>query len=589
MITSGFRKGLAGGIARRPLAQVLVIATIGAGAWYVLSRALTLPQVFSDELVYFEAARAFAEHGAVPTYYGVVVPALDSVAFLVASGPVAAYHVIQLINNVAMASAAFPAYLLARRALPHSWALVVAALTVSVPWMVYARFVMTEPVFYPVFLWFVLALARALELPTRRRQLVLLLVAALAYATRAQAAVLFPAIVVAVLLFGVARGTARTLVQSFTFTWILSCIGGAAVLGAAAVSSWNPFGAYSGLLQGLRHPHGLLLWTAANVTSLSLGVGILVAAAAPLGAITLLRREGTTAGQAFAAAAVSSTLGLLLTVVVLSENALYGLGSVHERNLFYVVPLLLICALAWAERGFPASRRLLGVTGAGVIALAWLMPAGVLEGGSFDTLSFKFWTQLTPAGLTPHVVIVLAVVVAAILLVVARSTALLVATFVLATVGVASASNYHNDVPRSLTARYEWVDRALPAHANATLLWVDCSAPACGTGHPSSGLAKMAVYTELFNSHVSKVGRIGADNPERGLASTVFTLRRDGTVLRDSLPFHSRYVVVDSRVQVSGTRIAVLKPAAVGGEAATNRDALVLWRTNDRYVHLTRR
>jgi hypothetical protein len=121
--------------------------------------------------------------------------------------------------------------------LPYSWALVVAALTVSVPWMVYTRFVMIEPVFYPIFLWFVLVLARALELPTRRRQLVLLLVAALAYATRAEAAVLFPAIVVAVLLFGVGRGAVRATVRSFTLTWILSCIGGAAVLGAAAVSS----------------------------------------------------------------------------------------------------------------------------------------------------------------------------------------------------------------------------------------------------------------------------------------------------------------------------------------------------------------
>ena len=574
---SRFRESLAGGIARHPFAPVVVIAATGAGVWYVLGRALTLPQVFSDELVYFEAARGFARQGTVPAYYGMVVPALDSLAFLISSGPIGAYHVIQLSNSVTMASAAFPAYFLARRVLPYSWTLVVAALTVSVPWMVYTRFVMTEPVFYPIFLWFVLALARALEQPTRRRQLALLLLAALAYATRAQAAVLFPAIALAVLLFGGARAAIGTSIRSFTFTWILSCIGGAAVLAAAAVSAWNPFGAYSGLFQGLRHPHGLLLWTAANATSLSLGVGILVATAAPFGAIALLRRKEPAAAQAFAAAAVSSTLGLLLTVVVLSENALYGQGSVHERNLFYAAPLLLICALAWAERGFPASRRLLAVTLSSVIALALLMPAGVLEGGSFDTLSFKFWTQLTPWGLTSHVVIVLAVIVAAILLVVARSTALLVATFVAAMIAVASASHYHNDVPRSLTARYEWVDRALPADTRATLLWVDCSLPACGTGQPDERLGRVAVYTELFNTRVSEVGRIGADNPRRGLASTVFTLRADGTALRDGVPLHARYVVVDSRVRVEGTRLAVLRSSEVRVDA--NHQALALWRT----------
>jgi hypothetical protein len=564
---------------------VVAVATAAACTWYFLGRALTLPQVFSDELVYFEAARSLAAQGAVPTYYGVVVPALDSIAFLLAPGPIGAYHLIQLMNTVVMASAAFPSYLLARRALPQSWALVVAALTVSVPWMVYARFVMTEPVFYPIFLWFVLALARALERPTRRRQLILFAVAVFAYATRAQAAVLFPAIVVAVLLFGAAQGAIRTSVRSFRFTWILALVGGAAVIGAAAVSSWSPFGAYSGLLQGLRHPHGLLLWTAANVTSLSLGVGVLVAAASPLGALTLLRRESAASEQALAAAAVSSTLGLLLTVVVLSENALYGLGSVHERNLFYVAPLLLICALAWAVRGFAASRRPLATTLTVVIGLALLMPAGVLEGGSFDTLSFKYWTQLRPAGLAPHVVIVLAVIVASVLLVVARSTTLLVATFILATVGVASASNYHNTVPRSITARYEWVDRALPAHAHATLLWVDCSASGCGAGHPDERLAKVAVYTELFNARVSEVGHIGRDNAPRGLASTLFTVGSSGIVLRDGVPLQSRYVVVESGIRVKGARLAVLRSADVG--VATDHQALALWRT-DGAVRLAR-
>src|SRR5258705_9564368 len=107
-LDSGFREVLATVIARVPWAgAVLGIATISASAWYILGRALTLPQVFSDELVYFEAARALADGGAVPTYYGVVVPALDSVAFLVSSGPIGAYRVIQLINIVTMAPAAF--------------------------------------------------------------------------------------------------------------------------------------------------------------------------------------------------------------------------------------------------------------------------------------------------------------------------------------------------------------------------------------------------------------------------------------------------------------------------------------------------
>ena len=60
-----------------------------------------------------------------------------------------------------MMLAAFPVYLLARRTLTHGTALIASALAVAVPWIVYARFVMTEGIFYPVFLLFALALVRA--------------------------------------------------------------------------------------------------------------------------------------------------------------------------------------------------------------------------------------------------------------------------------------------------------------------------------------------------------------------------------------------------------------------------------------------
>ena len=93
------------------------------------------------------------------------------------------------------------------------------------------------------------------------------------------------------------------------------------------------------------------------------------------------------------------------------------------------------------------------------------------------------------------------------------------------------------------------------------------------------------MYTELFNSRVSEVGRIGTDNPRRGLASTVFTLRSDGTVLSGGVPLRSRYVVVDSRVRVEGARLAVLRSSDV--RVDTNHRALALWRT-DGVVRLVR-
>src|SRR5207247_1128448 len=78
------------------------------------------------------------------------------------------------INGVVMSLAALPAYFLARRLLQPGLALVVAALTVAVPSMLYTGTLMTENVFYPLFLVVALALVAMLERPTPLRQVVLL-------------------------------------------------------------------------------------------------------------------------------------------------------------------------------------------------------------------------------------------------------------------------------------------------------------------------------------------------------------------------------------------------------------------------------
>jgi hypothetical protein len=92
-----------------------------------------------------------------------------------------------------MSLAAVPAYLIARRLLAPGLSLVVAALTVAVPSMLFTGMVMTENVFYPLFLLAALALLAALERPTPTRQLLLLAACALAFLARQQAVALFAA------------------------------------------------------------------------------------------------------------------------------------------------------------------------------------------------------------------------------------------------------------------------------------------------------------------------------------------------------------------------------------------------------------
>src|SRR5207302_25134 len=78
-------------------------------------------------------------------------------------------------------------FLLARRVLQRGAALAAAALAVVLPSLAYAGTLMTENVFYPLFLCFALALVSMLERPTARRQLLVLGLCVLLFLTRAQA------------------------------------------------------------------------------------------------------------------------------------------------------------------------------------------------------------------------------------------------------------------------------------------------------------------------------------------------------------------------------------------------------------------
>src|SRR5262249_53438634 len=125
---------------------------------------------------------------------------------------------------------------LARRLFAPTLALAAALLTVLVPSMLYTGTLMTENAFYPLFLVAALALVAALERPTPMRQVVLLALIGLAYATRAQAVAMVAAAAPAPVLLALfeRRGLSRGLRPWATLYGILA--GGAllAVLGTVA-------------------------------------------------------------------------------------------------------------------------------------------------------------------------------------------------------------------------------------------------------------------------------------------------------------------------------------------------------------------
>src|SRR5216117_862993 len=100
-----------------------------------------------------------------------------------------------------MSAAAVPTYLIARRLLDRRPALVAAGLALLVPSTVYTTKVMTESLAYPCFLLAVLAILRALEQPSARRQLLALAGIAVASLARAEMVVLTAAFLIAIVVF----------------------------------------------------------------------------------------------------------------------------------------------------------------------------------------------------------------------------------------------------------------------------------------------------------------------------------------------------------------------------------------------------
>src|SRR5262249_15215263 len=121
------------------------------------------------------------------------------------------------LNAWIMSSACIPAFLLARRVTTTRWApFVVAALTVVMPWIIFASVLMTEVAAYPAFVWALFAMHVSVATPSRRHDLLALVAIAFAFAGRTQLALLFlllPVVVVALEL-GRTRGFRAALRRS---------------------------------------------------------------------------------------------------------------------------------------------------------------------------------------------------------------------------------------------------------------------------------------------------------------------------------------------------------------------------------------
>jgi len=553
-----------------PWVWLAALVVFSAAFRYGLSRRVVAPWIMVDELIYSELAKSFAatghflirdvHHGA----YGVVYPVLISPAWRAFGSVPDAYAAAKTIGSVLMSLAAIPVYFLARRLLSPLWSLLAAALAIAVPSMMYTGTLMTETVFYPIFVCVALALVLALERPTVARQLVLLAVCLLAFLTRSQAIVLVPAVATAPLLLAwLDRRRVLRVVREFRVVYAIFVV---AVLGALVFelargkSPLDVLGAYSATGDASYHADQVLKWLLYHVSELDLYLGIV-----PFAAVLLLTAVARTLDRplrVFLAATLPLSAWLLLEVAAFA-SALSP--RVEERNMFYVAPLFLIALLAWIERGMPRPARAAAVAAILAAALPGALPYHQLidTSAEADTLALLplWWVQ--DAIVNPNTIGVVVVVAAAALALVFLTVspryalvlpALVFLWFVFATERIERFD--HGFAKASVgalfqgmtTSRRDWIDAAVGRDASVAFVY---------SGRDPTLQPLPLWENEFFNRSVGPVYYLRQPSMG-GLPETHVGQSADGVLLLpNDASLRSRYVLTDTSVPLAGKVIGL--------------------------------
>lgn len=549
----------------------LVLASVAVR--YAFGRRMVAPWIMVDEIVYSELAKSFAASGHFlirdepAGSYGVVYPVLISPAYRLFASVPDAYAAAKAINAALMSLAAVPAYLLARRVLQPSVALLAALLAVAVPSTLYAGTLMTENAFYPLFLCAALALVLCLERPTMTRQVVLLALAGLCFATRAQAVALVPALATAPLLLAwLERAPLRSLRR---FAVLYGVLGGALVLVVSVqLARGRSPKAALGAYEAAGHQHysagSVAKWLLWHVAELDLYVGVL-----PFGALLLVAALGRSLprrDRAFVAAAVPLVAWLVLEVAAFAS--LPTVQRVEERNMFYLAPLFFVALLLWIERGLPRPPRLAWPAAVVVAALPGLLPYPKLIGVQVqsDTLELLPWWWLQDnvisLGQVRWVALTSAIVLGLVFLRLPARLALALPAVVLAYYAVTLApieNGRHGVRMASLgelfqgitTGDRDWVDAKVGRDARVAFVW---------SGHAD---AATLWENEFFSRSVGRVYNLGP-GLGGGLPATDATIdERSGRLVAGGSPIVARYALTDESVPLAGRVLARDPPKGI--------------------------
>jgi hypothetical protein len=569
----------------RPILALVAVIVVASGVYAGAAQLVSTPRVHPDEHIYAQAGASLAEGDGLTIRgdeYGLgpVYPVVLATALTVAGDRETAYHLYKAANGILFALAAIPIFLLARRLLRPWWSVGVAALSVAIPSSMYASVVMTECVSYLLYSVAVYAIVLALERPTVMRQAAVLLTVAVAYATRAQFAVLFVAFVASLFVvwaLAPERERPRAALRRLWPTLGAVGLGGAAILARAVVSGSSPLGDYGVLFRGY-DPLAIARWGAYHLADLEIYLAVVPLAVSPIVVALLWRRgrEGSTSAAAFLAAFLMINGGMLFVTAAFASTE-FGFDRLHDRNIFYLAPLWLVVLAVWLADGLPRPLVATAV-GAGLsLALPLFLPFRHIAGDvGVDVVPSALWARLRElldgeeplSGRRALAAVVVLLVVAVVAL--PRRLRWALPAAVLASFAITSVLAWERliDAPENdvfAGAREPaWIDARLPEGASVTKLYLvttDC---------PASALTWHGLYlSEFFNERVDRGAFIGDSVPD-GLPIERVDVEPGGRLLNASRePLSADYVYTQPGIELTGERLTT--GTAVG---------LVLWQVD---------
>lgn len=572
-------------LARVPVAVWLVgLVAVSALFRFWIARSSPTPWIMPDEFRYMELSRSVADLGhfsvngaGMPTLtYGPLYPLLIAPAWIVTASATHAYAAIQFINCVVMSTAAVFAYLLGRRVLTKQLSFFLALLTVLVPSMVYSSKAMTESLAYPVFLVAVLSVTRALEKPSSLRQVVALITIAMATLARAEMIVLLPALITAIIAFAAMpardRHVWKARMNEFRLTFVIVGIAVASAMIAIALKGHGFTATHDRWMHGLRWSH-LPRWLLTYVGELDLYVGIIPFAAFVIMVALAFRSHAVTpAARPVLAISGSSFLWFVSFIAVYTTRPRIN-PAIHDRYLFYLVPLELLALLLWISLGAPRPKavalpaaavaliapalipfsefltgRAWGVSSANVALVPWgLLKPIVGTGWLLVAIVFSisaigvavFWTASIERAATVRIVLVL--------------NFLFITFFVIAgntTVAKKASETW-------IAPDAHWVDTLVPADSRVIGLWQAPQGSAQSSSVQIADRWNALLETKIFNDQVTALYAVGGvdllskrDPFAREATSESGALREGGE------PLVADYVLASPEIPVAGQVVA---------------------------------